>query len=55
MRLTSDEIAEILADLKDFFTAPLRLQFTAGWGCTVLEVFERDERGPQVPLRRILL
>jgi len=53
--LTSDEIAAVINAARKFWRCAVRVQITAGYGCTVLEIFERDVTMPTVPLRRILL
>ena len=53
MTADSEWINRILAERRWDFT--VTLQITAGWGCVVLEVFERDAPKPQIPLRRELL
>ena len=55
MTLTSDEIAAVINAARKFWRCAVRVQITAGYGCTVLEIFERDVTMPTVPLRRILL
>lgn len=55
MTLSSDYIDAVMYSAKLLWHCAIRLQITAGWGCTVLEIFERDAAGPQTPLRRILL
>ena len=31
------------------------MSFTAGLGCTILEIFDRDAPEPSVPIQRVLL
>lgn len=55
MKLTDEHIEKLFAAAKYDKYPPVTIQFTAGWGCTVLELFERDKPRPQVPLYRQLL
>lgn len=52
MILADTQIERLMEAAKRTFGKPVRVQFSAGEGCTVLSVFERDTKGPQIPLSR---
>ena len=54
MKIDSHIIEALLASEKIHHGAPVRLEFTAGWGCLVYEVFYRD-KPTDYPIERILI
>jgi len=52
---TSEQIAALLQDARHVWCCPIRIKISAGWGCTVLEIFDRDAREPSVPIQRLIL
>ena len=55
MAFTSEEIAALMNIAKREWSCRIRLKITAGFGCTVIEVFDRDAREPSVPIQRVVL
>jgi len=54
VKLSDERIAELMAFARRRWPYRVRLQITAGWGCTVIEFFECGEQ-PSIPLRRELV
>lgn len=52
---TSEQIAALMNTAQRQWHCRIRLKITAGWGCTVLEIFDRDAWEPSVPIQRIVL
>ena len=52
---TSEQIAALMHNACRVWRCRIRLKFTAGSGCTVLEIFDRDVPEPSVPIRRLLV
>jgi hypothetical protein len=52
---TSEQIRILMRNARCEWNCPIRLQITAGAGCTVLEIFDRDAQQLSVPIQRILL
>jgi hypothetical protein len=52
---TSEQIAALLKNAGRLWCCAVRLKISAGWGCTVLEIFDRDVPEPSVPIQRIVL
>jgi hypothetical protein len=50
---TSEQIADLMNNARRAWRCPIRLKISAGSGCTVLEIFDRDAREPSVPIQRI--
>lgn len=56
MRLSSDQIEGLFELEREVYHFPVRIQVTAGYGCTVYEVFDKDTRLlGKIPLRRDIL
>lgn len=55
MYVSDEWVSRMMLVARVEHSQPITLQLTAGWGCTVMEIFERDEPKPQVPLERVLL
>lgn len=55
MYVSDEWIERIMLSARVQYLRPVRLQITAGWGCTVVEIYERDAPNPQIPLVRELL
>jgi hypothetical protein len=52
---TSEQIAALIHNARRVWRCRIRLKLTAGSGCIVLEIFDRDEPEPSVPIQRICL
>jgi len=52
---TSEQIATLMNAAQREWQCRIRLKISAGSGCTVLEIFDRDAREPSVPIQRIVL
>lgn len=55
MSFTSDQIAALMNTAQREWRCRIRLKITAGHGCTVVEIFDRDAEEPSVPIQRIIL
>ena len=55
MSFTSEQIAGLLHDAQRAWSCPIRINISAGAGCTVLEIFDRDAHEPSVPMQRMIL
>ena len=55
MSFTSEQIAALMNNARREWRCRIRLKITAGSGCTVLEIFDRDALEPSVPIQRIVL
>lgn len=53
MTMRSEQIEQIAEAARRKFRCRIRVQVSAGWGCTVLEIFEIG--GDPIPLKRVLL
>jgi hypothetical protein len=52
---TSEEIVAMLYDAHREWGCAIRIKISAGSGCTVMEIFDRDATEPSVPMQRTLL
>lgn len=55
MNFTSEQITTLMNNARGIWSCSIRLKITAGWGCTVLEIFDFDAGEPSVPIHRMLL
>lgn len=55
MTFTSGQIDDLMNTAQCKWHCPIRLQITAGVGCTVLEFFDRDAHELSIPLQRALV
>jgi len=55
MAFTSEEIVALMNTAKCAWSCCIRLKITAGLGCTVIEIFDRDAREPSVPIQRTVV
>lgn len=55
VNFTSEQILDLLHDAGREWRCPVRIRISAGAGCTVLEVFDRDAGEPSVPVQRLVL
>jgi len=54
MGFTSEQIVALMTTAQREWSCRIRLKITAGSGCTVIEIFDRDAREPSVPIQRIV-
>lgn len=52
---TSDQIVALINNARREWRCRICLKLRAGWGCTVIELFDRDAPEPSVPIKRILV
>jgi hypothetical protein len=52
---TSEQIAALMHTARRKWECRIRLKISAGCGCTVLEILDRDAREPSVPIQRIVI
>lgn len=52
---TSEQIDNMLHDAHREWGCAIRIKISAGSGCTVMEIFDRDATEPSVPIQRTIL
>lgn len=52
---TSEQISALLHDAHREWGCAIRIKISAGSGCTVMEIFDRDATEPSVPIQRTVL